>query len=428
MLFEDNAFYMTFKVIVIVLGTLGMMCSTTEFKRNYTRNFCALSLYLLYVIISSSAIIHFFGYLFFARICVFTISFPAVLSIYIFARTPLAKTIFIYASQILLSLYACATVTLITTKLHASELADCLMRVLSYLLIIILEFALVRRPFLGLSKNIRNGWGILSLIPCFLIMFVMAFALYPVHYTQSTSTVVLIYLFGIVIVIIYFSIFQYLTIQYQFQMTSHNQELLKLQVQNIREKAAEITAVAEKARIDMHDIRHRLQTIASLMENGETQSALDYISNSISQLRLQKSVLYCNDPILNATLSFYLERAAEENIVLETHFSIPDTLPADSAELSIVFANALENAITACRQLSEHNRKIICKCIQKPKFMLEISNPYTGTITFSKDGIPISNEAEHGIGTRSIMAFCKKNNVFYNFTAEDGWFMVTLVF
>lgn len=91
MLFEDNAFYMTFKVVVIVLGTLGIMCSTTEFKRNYTRNFCALSLYFLYVIISSSAIIHFFGYLFFARICVFTISFPAVLSIYIFARTPLQR-------------------------------------------------------------------------------------------------------------------------------------------------------------------------------------------------------------------------------------------------------------------------------------------------------------------------------------------------
>lgn len=49
-------------------------------------------------------------------------------------------------------------------------------------------------------------------------------------------------------------------------MASHNQELSELQVQNIREKASKMTASAEKAYIDMHDIRHRLQTIATLVE------------------------------------------------------------------------------------------------------------------------------------------------------------------
>ena len=59
--------------------------------------------------------------------------------------------------------------------------------------------------------------------------------------------------------------------------------------------------------------------------------------------------------------------------------------------------------------------------------MLEISNPCCGTVAFSEDGMPLSKEDEHGIGTRSIMAFCKKYDALCSFTAEDGWFTLKVV-
>lgn len=428
MLFENNFPYTVFKVLLIVMCILGMMCSTTKFKYSAKKVFFILFLYLLYVLIHSAAIIHLCGFLFLVQVFPFTISFPAIFMIYKLAKAHPALAVFTHATQILLSVYISATITLVNSALHGSEISDCLIRLAAYLVIILLEFAFMRRPFLQLTAIVQKGWGILSLIPCSFFLLAVTIATYPKNYTKNPSGVLLIYLLGVVIVVIYFSVFQYLFMQYRFQMANHNQELLELQVQSLKEKASETVAAAEKARIDIHDTRHRLQTIASLVESGKTQAVLDYINNSISQFQLRTPVHYCNDPILNATLSSYLERAATENITLETRFSIPDALPVDSAELSIVFANALENAITACCRLPEEERKIICKCIQKPKLMLEVSNPYAGTITFSNDGLPMPDEYGHGIGTRSIMAFCKKNDVFYNFTAENGWFTVMIVF
>ena len=80
-----------------------------------------------------------------------------------------------------------------------------------------------------------------------------------------------------------------------------------------------------------------------------------------------------------------------------------------------------------CCQLPKEQRAIICKCIYKSGLILKISNTCVNDIVFSPDGIPLSKEEEHGIGTRSIMAFCKKYNAFCTFTAKDGWFTLKIV-
>lgn len=141
----------------------------------------------------------------------------------------------------------------------------------------------------------------------------------------------------------------------------------------------------------------------------------------------ETSVSYCKDVLLNATLSSYFGQAKKAGITLETHLAFPDTLPVDSGEFSIAIANAMENAINACCSFPEEQRIITCRCIYKPQLMLEISNPCSNDIVFSKDGIPLSKEQEHGIGTRSILAFCKKYDAFCSFSIENNLFILKVV-
>ncbi|MDE7284023.1 MAG: GHKL domain-containing protein, partial [Lachnospiraceae bacterium] len=319
------------------------------------------------------------------------------------------------------------SITLINTKINGSEMTDFLIRLAAYGIIILLEYRFLRRPFLHIFSIIQNGWLILALIPCSLIFFAAALVSYPVHYTENPTGVVFIYLLGAVSIIIYFSIFQYLSMQYGFQTAKQNMELLEFQVENLKEKMTQDAAAAEQSRIDKHDTRHSFQTIAYLLENGNTSEALDYITRSISRFQAETSVSYCKDILLNATLSSYFGQAKKAGITLKTHLSFPDTLPVDSGEFSIVIANALENAIKACSSFPEEQRIIIFKCIHKPKLMLEISNPCNDVVVFSQDGIPLSKEKEHGIGTRSIMAFCKKHNAFCSFCAENGQFTLKMI-
>ncbi len=427
MIYENNIPYATLKTLLIVIGTLGMMCSTTTFGKSAKRIALIFFLYLCYVASFSAAIYFFFGYTVYLRTFLFTISSPAIYLVFRLAKDQPSRAVFNHATQILFSLYVSASITLINTAVHGSEITDFLMRLAAYCIIILLEWRFLRRPFLRLASITQNGWLILALVPCSLMVLSVVLASYPVPYTQNPTNIIFIYLLGAVIVIIYFAMFQYLLMQYRFQTANQNLEFLKFQVGNLKEKISMDAIAAEKTQIDRHDIRHRLQALSALLEEGKTAEALDYIAQSTRQFDTKTPVTYCTDVLLNATLSSYFAQAKKSGIVLKTHLSIPDTLPADSGEFSIVIANALENAIKACCCLPEGQRTIICKCIYRPRLMLEISNPCSGTVAFSEDGMPLSKEDEHGIGTRSIMAFCKKYDALCSFTAEDGWFTLKVV-
>ncbi len=60
--------------------------------------------------------------------------------------------------------------------------------------------------------------------------------------------------------------------------------------------------------------------------------------------------------------------------------------------------------------------------------MLRIENAFTGSVSFNEDGIPITQEQGHGIGTRSIVAFCEKYGSFYDFSAEENKFVLKIDF
>ena len=93
-------------------------------------------------------------------------------------------------------------------------------------------------------------------------------------------------------------------------------------------------------------------------------------------------------------------QAEQLNISMEIKVALPKELPVDAFELSIVFANALENAIQAVKGVPEEQRRIICKSVMYPRFMIEIANTYTGEITFDRHGVPLAEKLGHGIGIR----------------------------
>ena len=60
--------------------------------------------------------------------------------------------------------------------------------------------------------------------------------------------------------------------------------------------------------------------------------------------------------------------------------------------------------------------------------MIQISNSFNGKVEFDRNGIPVSHTPGHGIGTRSIVAFCEKHKAFYEFKADDQRFSLRIVF
>lgn len=426
MIFDDNMAYQTYRVLVSIFGTLGMIICITPMKKSVKRNLLVLGGYIVYAVVFSSLSLRFLGFLSFLRSAIFTVSLPGVVAIYMAADTSISKHIFKCLSQLLLSLYLIISMTLLNTLWGGNLRSSAILLLFSYAAMIFLEFFFLRSYFLDRIEIITKGWGILVLIPSSFLLLVMVLILYPTHYTQNPSFAILFYLSGAVILIIYYAVFQYLQTQYQYQMDEQNREIWEIQMQGIKKHAEDTKRNAEEVKRIWQGTHQMLSGIAALAKEGNAEAILSFVAASSALNPLTAPAHYCSDPILNATLTAYLGKAENSGITVRLQLAIPEMLPVDSAELSICFANALENAIKACEELPKNERKIIIRCIHKPAFMFEIENPYKGRITFGRNGLPNSTQSGHGIGTRSIMAFCEKHNAFYDFSAEGGWFKVMI--
>ncbi len=426
MIFDNDTAYQAYRILVSIFGTLGMVVSISRTKENKKKNLLIVSGYAVYAVAFSVLCIRFLGFLPFLRSVIFTITIPGVVITFLIADGPLSRHIFCCLSQLLMSLYLIVGVTQLQALFGGGSVTDPLLLLAAYLVVILLDALFLRNIFLNVADTVTGDWGNLALIPCSFFILAMVLVLYPAHYTQNASFPILFAMSGVVLLIIYYAIFQYLWLQYRYRMEEQDRDLLRLQIENIRKQAADNERKARELIGARRDIRQMLSEISELAREGNAQAILDRTKEASTRIDVAAPVRYCNDPILNATLAAYLGRAERSGIAVEARLSFPDVLPVDSAELAICFSNALENAIHACEGLPEHQRKIVIRCTHRPQFMFEIKNPYRGRISLGRNGLPRSREPGHGIGTRSILAFCEKYNAFYSFSAEGGLFELVI--
>ena len=207
----------------------------------------------------------------------------------------------------------------------------------------------------------------------------------------------------------------------------YSTQLYALRLSALQDRMDAVRAAEEATRVERHDLRHRLQAAARLVERGERQAALDFLDAAQRRLDEQAPVHWCRPPVLDAVLSSYFDQAQRQSIRVDARISLPERLPVDEGELAIVFANALENAIHANLPLPPERRQIRCRVVGTPSLMLEIANPCAKPVTFDEKGLPVARDQGHGLGVRSIAAFCQRHGAAYQFDLTGGTFRLRLI-
>lgn len=136
---------------------------------------------------------------------------------------------------------------------------------------------------------------------------------------------------------------------------------------------------------------------------------------------------YCENTTVNAVIGHYLSWADKEGIQTSVSVNIPDSLSVDDMELAITISNLLENAVFACLKLPEKDRYLKMTAKYKNQLLLEIENSCEGMVPLDEDGHPFSDEKNHGIGTRSVLAFINKTNSEIYYIAEEKRFRVRMI-
>lgn len=302
------------------------------------------------------------------------------------------------------------------------------LRLIAYPLLGWFTYKKIRPAFPELQENIKKGWGIFAAISAIFYVAQALLTNYPTSVTERPEYLPALILIYILMPLLYIQIFRTLQHQKNIHEMSERENILNLQVSNMTTRIEEFSSADEKFRIERHNFRHKMQTISSLIEKKQYNELNKLVSEYNEAIKETQVKRYCSFAIIDAVLSSYILMAERRNIKVRIEPDFPASLSVNEAELATVIANAIENAVHACEKLPEQERFIRIKVLNSPRFMIQVSNSFNGEVVFDKNGIPVTNKEGHGFGTRSIIAFCEKNNVFYEFKADKSVFYLRLAF
>lgn len=233
---------------------------------------------------------------------------------------------------------------------------------------------------------------------------------------------------------VYISIIHSLkTITKQYAMREENQrmqaerEYLQLAAGNMSRRLELMEEVSAQNSRAAHDRRHFNNVLLELLEQEKTDEATALLQSQ-NQMTQKISRVYCENPAVNAAVCHYAALAEQAGISTETQLDIPRELTVDSLEFSMVVSNLLENAIQACGRITDDTKlylRFTCKSVGR--LLLEMENPCGSDTALDGNGYPLASQEDHGIGSKSVIAFAKKYDGELIYSIENGVFRVRLL-
>lgn len=372
--------------------------------------------------------LYFLGQELYGKLMLFSLVLPSLLFFFLLAKHRDCRFLFTFCLADTISMEIIVLSMILNYYITPqSNIVMFLIRLLGFPAVEYFAVKFLRKPYFQVQSSIKKGWGVFSLVSIIFYVLIVAMVVLPVNINQRPEDMPLLLIILLLMPLMYFNIFQILAKQRKLHRVEREQELWSIQSTQMQRQLQQLTEGNDRVRRERHDLRHRLSAIDMLLQKDEIAEARAYISTSLDALVVPTGMTYCKDPVLDAIFSYYFKLAQDNGIRVEHMLSLPQTLPVEAAELSVVLANAIENAIHACQKLPAQERVISCKCIASPQFMLQIRNPYTGHIHTDEAGIPVDPDKGHGIGTRSILAFCEKYGALADYKIENGVFALRIV-
>jgi len=369
----------------------------------------------------------FYGTDVYSKLMLVTLSLPSFIFFWILAKYRDGRFIFTF----------CMVDTIVLEIVYITNIIDLYIpgyifmfvtRLIAYPLLELFIHKKFKAIYRDIQSEVNKGWTIFA---CIGVMFYISISLsmsHPVIITKRPEYLPAFVILLALMPISYINIFNTLRHQQKIYRSKEQENILMLQVSEIKKRVEEYSAANDNFKKERHDFRHKLQTISRMIETKKYDELLSTISKYNELLDETKVKKYCENAVLDAVLSSYLHKAENKGIKVKTAIHFPDNLPGSDAELATLLANAIENATNACEKTELSDRVIDIKIIAKPQFMIQISNNFDGNVEFDSDGIPIGRQPGHGLGTRSIVAFCNKYNAFYEFKVKDNNFIMQIMF
>ena len=190
-----------------------------------------------------------------------------------------------------------------------------------------------------------------------------------------------------------------------------------------RQRYESLKAAIEEARQARHDLRHQLNQISMLVEEGDIEGLRGFLARSVSRIPSLET-RFCENSAADSVVGYYCGLCGREEIPIHVRLDLPETLPVDEMDLCLVLSNLLENALEASLRTAAVRRQItVTAYLHAARLLLiEVENPFDGTVK-EKDGVFRSSKRKgDGVGLQSVRHIAERSGGASAFTYQDGVF------
>lgn len=364
---------------------------------------------------------------------------PCIIVYFALVRDNRQKKTFLLSFILTCALILTASVNIISTGLAPSKEAHQNLPYTPSALLALLILSCCALPILALLLKFYviprltpldpEDFRHLDALSC-VLFFILAVLLIPLDYTELLSPVPLLFYLVLIlsVLVIYGAVFRMLMQAYETRkaLLTLEQTQHQLQIQNIQ--YLRIMEAVKRERRVRHDMRHHLLLLLSLLEDGKTEEAKEYLLNQLDAVSLRNFDTFCDYPAINMILGYFSALAKENSVRFTVSVRIPQAPAVRDSDLAVILGNLLGNAYEASAGTSLPEPFIETSILSRGNsFVITVDNSYSGELHMEGGRYLSTKDGHSGIGLENVRDIAKKYDGDCEFSHDSHVFHASVI-
>lgn len=171
----------------------------------------------------------------------------------------------------------------------------------------------------------------------------------------------------------------------------------------------------ENSRRFRHDFKHHITMILGILNDTSVQEVqkleqlYSYCKEYFDTLPCAEETFYCSNYPLNLLLNYYSAKAKEQDITINIHVVLTNTLTIKDTDLCVLIGNLFTNALEAVVHAPNTLRFITVNIINhNHNLLISVDNGFDGQIRKVNDTYLSTKHEKQGIGLSSIASITNR--------------------
>lgn len=203
-------------------------------------------------------------------------------------------------------------------------------------------------------------------------------------------------------------------VERELEEVRYQREIERIRMERLEERKESLLAMQE-------EFEKQFQNINEELEKGNMAAADQELLKLQDKLEETKSHSYCQNMIVNAVLDEKKKACQEAETILQTDLLVPRKLLIEPLHLCSIFANLLDNAIEAVKEMEQSKRQIEIRSEIKGSYLfVKVENSATKAHAERK------RREGRGNGTQILKSIARKYEGTYTAGYKNGVYTAVL--